>query len=285
MTDALDTEYENGVADVLAFLANDAATVDRNVHMPGTKSGKPRQIDVRVTGRIFGTGNATMVIDCKRYKRPIDVNAVGTFVGLVDDVGADVGLLVTTIGVSDAAREYAANVRGIRLDILSLDALAAWSPKGTVHFDYAVPVSLYAEAARSARRAGFRVTPVAVDDQRHPADNLGLSAFRHYGVTNPSGQIQTEARENLLAALRKGGVLDPISIGSGVVAGGGTPAHRWLEVSHSNQASGLKILAASEQEIATELQGVADALGLPLELLDVIRPDVWPIPTMFPSWG
>ena len=229
-TDALDTEYENGVADVLAFLANGAATVERNVLMPGAKSSTARQIDVRVTGRVFGMGSATMVVDCKRYKDPLDVNDVGKFIGLVDDVGADIGLLVTTVGASDAAREYAKNVRGIRLDILSADALAAWSSQGTVNFDYAVPVPLGREAMRSARRAGFRVRTIDVDEWRHLDGHLGLSAFRHFGVPNPSGEVQAEARERLLAALRKVGVADPFGMGNGVVIGGGTPAHRYLDV-------------------------------------------------------
>jgi Restriction endonuclease len=51
--------------------------------------GKQRQIDVKVTGALFGSGRATMVVDCKRYAKSIDVNHVGAFVGLVEDVGAD----------------------------------------------------------------------------------------------------------------------------------------------------------------------------------------------------
>ncbi|WP_205786922.1 restriction endonuclease [Specibacter cremeus] len=284
-SDALDTEYENGVADVLAFLAHDAATVDRNVRVLGARSGKYRQIDVRVTGRVFGAGAATMVVDCKRYKKPIDVNTVGTFVGLVEDVGADIGLLVTTTGASDAAREYASNVRGIRLDILSLAALAAWSPKGTVHFDYAVPDSLYSEATRSARRVGFRVRPVAVDKWRNLDGHLAMSAFRHFGVANPSGEVQSEARERLLAALHKVGATDPIAMTNGVVIGGGTPAHQWLEVSLSGHGTGLKVLVASEQDIWIQLESLANGHSIPLQMLDVVRPDIWPIPLMFPSWG
>ena len=114
--DALDTEYENGVADVLAYLAGEAAIVERNIRMPGNRSGKRRQIDVKVTGALFGSGDATMVVDCKRYTKPIDVNHVGAFVALVEDVGADIGLLVSTVGISPAAQQYAGNVRGIRLN-------------------------------------------------------------------------------------------------------------------------------------------------------------------------
>lgn len=283
--DALDTEYENGIADVLAFLANDAAVVERNVQMPGAKSDTNRQIDVRVTGRIFGAGNATMVVDCKRYKKSLDVIAVGAFVGLVEDVGADIGLLVTTTGASEAAFNYAKSVRGIRLDILPIETLAAWSPKGTVNFDYAVPESLHPEAVRSARRAGFRVRPVDVPEWRGLEGHVGLSAFRHFGTTSPSGEVQAEARESFLAALKKANVTEPVGMSNGVVFNGGTPAHRYLEVSFGGQGIGVKVLVASEQDITSHLYAVSDSLGLPQELLDVIRPDEWPIPIMFPAWG
>jgi len=283
--DALDTEYENGVADVLAYLAGDAAVVERNVKMPGKKSGKRRQIDVKVTGALFGAGRATMVVDCKRYARVIEVNHVGTFVGLVEDVGADIGLLVSTVGISTAAERYADNVRGIRLNILSVEHLAAWSPRGTVHFDYAVPEAVYPAAVRAVRRAGFRVRHVEVDEWRGEV-GVGFSAFRHFGVPSPSGERQVDARERLLGALRRVGVPEPVGLGSGVVVGGGTPSHRWLEVTVAGIPTDMKVLVSSEEEIEAELDALMRWLfgEVPRRQLDVRRPDVWPIPTMFPQW-
>ncbi len=283
--DALDAEYENGVADVLAYVGGDAAVVERNMLMPGKKSGRQRQIDVKVTGALFGSGNATMVVDCKRYAKALDVNHVGTFVGLVEDVGADIGLLVSTVGVTSAAQQYADNVRGIRLDILSVEQLAAWSPRGTVHFDYAVPEGIYPEAVRAVRRAGFRARPVNVEDWRGDV-GVGFSAFRHFGVLSPSGEQQTQARQRLETALRRAGVAEPVGLGNGVVVGGGTPGHRWLEVSVAGVPTGLKVLVSSEEEIATELDALVPRLfeDFPRDHLDVIRPNVWPITRMFPRW-
>lgn len=283
--DALDTEYENGVADVLAYLADGAAIVERNVRMPGSRSGRPRQIDVKVAGTLFGSGNATMVVDCKRYRKAIDVNHVGTFVSLVEDVGADIGLLVSTVGISPAAQKYADSVRGIRLDLLSLEQLAAWSPRGTVLFDYAIPEPLYPEAVRAARRAGFRVRPVDVEEWRGDV-GVGISAFRHFGVASPSGEQQAEAAELLLAALRSAGVTEPVGLSNGVVASGGTPSHRWLEVSLAGVPMGLKVLVSSEDDTSTQLDSVVEAMprGVVRGQLDVLRPAVWPIPAMFPNW-
>jgi len=70
--DALDTEYENAVADVLAFLAGDSATVERNVKLYGRRSKTDRQIDVVVRQRSFGA-ETVLIVDAKRWDKPLDV--------------------------------------------------------------------------------------------------------------------------------------------------------------------------------------------------------------------
>ena len=282
---ALDSEYENGVADVLAYLARDAAVVKRNVHLQGRKSHTSRQIDVMVSGKIFGLDDATMIVDCKRYKGPLDVNHVGAFVGLLEDVGADFGLLVTTVGASDAARHLAANERGVRVSMLAVDDLSRWSPRGTIHFDYAVPADRFAEAARAARRAGFRVKPTEVPDWRELPDYEGLTAFRHFGASIPSAEVQEGGRADLMVALGTAGVVEPVPMGNGVVVDGGTPSHRWLEVTVGGVPTELKVLAASEADIDVQLSNFHSMIGGSREALDVIRPDSWPIPTLFPTWS
>jgi hypothetical protein len=192
---------------------------------------------------------------------------------------------VSTEGISPAAQHYADNVRGIRLDMLSVEQLAAWSPRGTVHVDYAVPGEVYSAAVRAVRRAGFRVGPVKVEEWRGDV-GVGFTAFRHFGVLSPSGQQRAEARERLLAALRRVGVAEPVNMEHGVVMGGGTPSHRWLEVTMAGIPTGAKVLVSSEEEIAAQLNALVPSFfeGVLREQLDVIRPDAWPIPTMFPRW-
>jgi len=279
--EALDTEYENGIADILGFLAGDTATVERNVRTQGMKTGARRQIDVRVTGRIFGVENAVMVVDGKRWAPRLDINDVGGFSSFLSDVGADFGLLVTTSGASKTAHRYADNLGGVFIDILSLHELASWRPKGTVNFDYAIPAALYPEAARAVRRAGYRVSQLAVDEWRGLSNHVGLSAFRYLGTQNPSGEAQLEMQNALLAALSRAKVGDPMSTGMAVTAQGGTPSHRWLEVTVLGQRSGLQVLAATEEEISTQLDIVATAGSGSRDELDVIRPAIWPVPPMF----
>jgi hypothetical protein len=61
-------DRENGVADVLAFLAYRSTTVERDVRLPGVRSGRSRQIDMLVRGRVAGTADMTMIVDCKRRR-------------------------------------------------------------------------------------------------------------------------------------------------------------------------------------------------------------------------
>jgi hypothetical protein len=126
MSDAsLAIECENGVVDVLAFLAGDPAVVDRDVKLPGHNSGAIRLVDVRACGPIFGLAAASLIIDCKRWGEPADVADAGKFVDLVEDVGADVGLLVTTQGTSRPRRSGCMLLAGSRLEVMTLTELAA----------------------------------------------------------------------------------------------------------------------------------------------------------------
>jgi hypothetical protein len=97
--------------------------------LQGRYSGTDRQIDVIVRGHFASLdGEQLMIVDCKCFARPINVIDVEAFGGLVDDVGADLGLLVTTNGYSDAAKRRAEHIRGMRIDVVKLDDLARWVP-------------------------------------------------------------------------------------------------------------------------------------------------------------
>jgi hypothetical protein len=50
-----------------------------------------RQVDVYVRGSFANIGEATMAVDCKCFSRTVDVKDVEMVMGLVDDVGADLG--------------------------------------------------------------------------------------------------------------------------------------------------------------------------------------------------
>lgn len=282
-TSALDTDYENGVADVIGAILGDAATVRRNVQLVGRKSGRTRQIDVLVTGPLFGGADQSMVVDCKLYSRPVDVKGVESFIGLINDVGAETGLLVTASGVTASARARAASERGIRVDAVSARELSAWRPRGTVLWEYDVPLHQHRDAVRIARRTGWRVCTMA--ESSAEALSVRIEVFRHFGADADGLKSRSEAHAALVAAWGKAGITDLVHVSNGVVASGGTPSHRWLEVSVGGVSIGTSVLVSSEDDIDEQLTWFArDIARAPRELFDVIRPEVWPISRRFPNW-
>lgn len=91
------------------------AQVSHNVHMQGRHTGRKRQVDVLVYEKV-GQYDINIVIDCKDYKKPIDVKGVEEFAGLLDDVGAQKGVLVCPSGFSEAAKIRA---KGLQIDLYS----------------------------------------------------------------------------------------------------------------------------------------------------------------------
>jgi Restriction endonuclease len=277
-------DYENGVADVLAFLAGDAATVERNVELPTRDGKRRRQVDVVVRGRIFGLTDATAIVDCKRWGKPIDVSDIGSFIDLVDDVRADVGLMVSTEGATSGAQDRIGEVRGVRLETMTLDELKAWRPRGTVTTSYRIPAERQPEAEKALRNAGLRV--VLTTAYETPEGDVVLEAFRHYGTSTPDGDVQRDHAVRAETALRQLG-LDPIHVAGGVSIGGGTPAHRWLEIAVDGVPTGHRILAASETEAEQRLDQAAEDFlraGISREALSVIKPEGWPVPPLFVGW-
>lgn len=270
-------EYENGVADILSFLTGDGATVERNVRLPSRRGGRTRQVDILVRGRVFGLDNTTLAVDCKRWKRKITAPDIDGFLGFLDDIAVDLGLLVASSGYSQAAKSRLQHERGVRAEIVTLDELSAWSPKGTIHISFRLPATDAERAADALRAVGMRVRPDP--GLTCTPEEIVLTAFGHFG--EPTADRQNYLREQATKALATVGI--PIdTAASGVSIGGGTPAHRWLEVTDQTGAHlGVKVLAATEDDARRELDHIAVAVGLPRELLDVERPDGWPLTGIF----
>jgi hypothetical protein len=216
-----------------------------------------------------------MIVDCKRWKKAIDVADVDTFIGMVEDVVADMGILVSAAGASDGAVKRAQAARGVRIAAVSVDELTGWRPAGTVFRTIAIPLPSLEKATRALREAGLRVTVHDVDDEL-----VRIEIFRHHGTANPSGEMQ-QAQHQLSDV-----TLDKLSIsrrtlGQGFVLGGGTPNHRWLQVC-ANGTPLAKVMASTEAELVDQLNMLTCQLGIPVELLTVERPDGWPFARAFP---
>lgn len=81
------------------------ALVEHDVKIPG-KSGGLRQIDISVRQRV-GQFDLFIAIDCKDYNKKLDVKHVEEFAGLVQDVGAYKGAMISFLGFTETAKNRA----------------------------------------------------------------------------------------------------------------------------------------------------------------------------------
>jgi hypothetical protein len=70
------------------------ARVTHDARRPGKLSGAARQIDVLIEETVHGE-ILTTVVDAKQYSRPLDVTDVEAFLGLLRDVEAPRGIMVS----------------------------------------------------------------------------------------------------------------------------------------------------------------------------------------------
>jgi hypothetical protein len=119
-------QYESEVGEILKERVGGDAEVLTNTRIRGLDSGSQRQIDVLIKGCFAVLVDATLIADCKFFATKVDVTDVEQFMGLVHDVRADLGLLVTTEGYTRAAQEVARKARGIHVEVLSIEELLEW---------------------------------------------------------------------------------------------------------------------------------------------------------------
>jgi hypothetical protein len=269
-------DYENGVADIIAFLGA-GATVRRNVRLPGRLSETPRQVDVCINGELLGKADATLIVDCKRWSEPLDVADVGSFIDLARDVGADFGLLVSLRGASASAKRRALTEEIIAIRALSLAELAAWRPPGTVVDTIRIPVLASANARRILRHAGYRVAPGG--GFPCPDDEQLIEVLRHYGVLQPEADVQSLQMADIETKLATGAI-SSTHVAHAIVIGGGTPANRWLQVRIAGEPLD-KVLASNASEVNEQLKRVARLYGFERTGLTVDIPDDWPVVDIF----
>lgn len=118
-------DYEEQICAQLRRRADGTARIDFDQRVVGRLSGYPRQVDIVVIGRFPGLvrDTATMAVDCKLWSRKVAIDDVDRFVGFLADVGSDLGLLVTNVGFTEAARARAAGERGMKIDVVPLAAM------------------------------------------------------------------------------------------------------------------------------------------------------------------
>jgi len=100
----------------------------------GLYSKVNRQIDVLVEQYIAGN-RITIAIDGKYFNKKVDVKAVESYIGMLEDIGAQKGLLISKEGFSEAAYNRAHfGPTEIELDILNFEELKSFQSHGAIPY-------------------------------------------------------------------------------------------------------------------------------------------------------
>jgi len=102
----------------------------------GKYSKIDRQIDIAIRGTIGGN-KILGIIDCKYFGKNIDVKIVESFIGMIEDVKANFGIIITNKGFSKAAKNRT-TLKNLKLDIIEFDKLN----EVKLTFDYFVNLNI-----------------------------------------------------------------------------------------------------------------------------------------------
>lgn len=98
-------KFESLVAHIQSTFAPEAK-ITPNEKIRGKRSKTLRQIDIAVRQKI-GQYEVFIAVDCKDYRRRVNVKDVEEFIGLAEDVDANKGAIVSASGFSKAAKTRA----------------------------------------------------------------------------------------------------------------------------------------------------------------------------------
>lgn len=121
-SDRLDKRYEALTAEIIRkFSENAEVTLDRKI--PG-KSGRLRQVDVDVRSSVAGQ-EIFIAFECKYYKRRVGIGTVDEVIGKIDDINAQIGVIVSDSGFDAGAIARAKDHGRIQLCQL-VDSSQGW---------------------------------------------------------------------------------------------------------------------------------------------------------------
>lgn len=157
------------VASIQRQLSPDAI-VSHNVMLDGVESETKRQIDVLVEQNI-GQYTIRIVVDCKDYKKPVDVKSVEEFHGLVQDVKAHKGALVCPSGFTKSALRRA---KKLQIDL--------YRPVSTGKHKWQASVTAPVLCDFRQCYMSFRISTCSPKPMTLPQDFFNLSVFDENGL-------------------------------------------------------------------------------------------------------
>lgn len=119
--------YERVAAALEAQEIGMDVTISPNVYVMGRHSQTPRQIDALIEARWPGGISRRIVVDAKQRRRKLDVNDVGSFLSLLDDCGAERGVLYSPAGWTPGAERLARDLIRVKLLDDELMEQADWA--------------------------------------------------------------------------------------------------------------------------------------------------------------
>jgi hypothetical protein len=118
--------YERMIARLIADQSETSLCVTPNAKVMGKISRTTRQIDVLIDARHDTDNTRRLIVDAKHRRRKVDVKDIEELLGLVNDVGATHGYLVTSSGYTKAAESRAQMSVSVR--IVPVDRLENFNP-------------------------------------------------------------------------------------------------------------------------------------------------------------
>jgi hypothetical protein len=118
--------YERMIARLMADQLATDLCLTPNAQIKGKISGRSRQIDVLIDDRHDTDNTRRIIVDAKKRRRKIDIRDVEALQGLMKDVEATHGYLISPAGHTKAAERRAQKAVSIR--IVPLDRLENFDP-------------------------------------------------------------------------------------------------------------------------------------------------------------
>lgn len=106
-------EFEEIVSNIYRQFSSSGTVLATDDKILG-KSGRKRQIDISLKTDIAGN-QVLIIIECKDYKRKVDIQRVDELIGKMDDVNAHGGVLISNSGFTSTAVERAKQSGRVRL--------------------------------------------------------------------------------------------------------------------------------------------------------------------------
>ncbi|MBO7143778.1 MAG: restriction endonuclease [Salinivirgaceae bacterium] len=105
--------------------------IQHNIYVDGLFSKRKRQIDIQVRDQ----QGQLIIIDSKKYNKKVDIKTVESFIGMVKDVGADKGIIISEKGFSKSAINRAHyGEDNVEVDILNLHELSMFQNETAIPY-------------------------------------------------------------------------------------------------------------------------------------------------------